>query len=122
MCGGAQQVLEMTTAYAKIRIAFGRPIGSYQGVKHRAADMLVDVENAKSLTYYAAWAVEEGLSEAPLAVSMAIAYASDAYRKVAGAIVIERGGKPGWKRWIGKIISTRCAWSPPPRLSSRTPS
>src|SRR5262249_21990541 len=51
MCGGAQKVLDMTTEYAKIRIAFGKPIGSYQGVKHKAADMLVDVENAKSLTY-----------------------------------------------------------------------
>jgi len=92
MCGGAQQVLDMTTAYAKIRVAFGKPIGSYQGVKHRAADMLVDVENAKSLTYYAAWAVDEGLSEAPLAVSMAKAYASDAYRKVAGAGIQLHGG------------------------------
>jgi len=92
MCGGAQQVLDMTTAYAKIRIAFGKPIGSYQGVKHRAADMLVDVENAKSLTYYAAWAIDEGLAEAPLAVSMAKAYASDAYRKVAGAGIQLHGG------------------------------
>ena len=92
MCGGAQQVLDMTTAYAKIRIAFGKPIGSYQGVKHRAADMLVDVENAKSLTYYAAWAVDEGLAEAPLAVSMAKAYTSDAYRKVAGAGIQLHGG------------------------------
>jgi alkylation response protein AidB-like acyl-CoA dehydrogenase len=92
MCGGAQQVLDMTTAYAKIRVAFGKPIGSYQGVKHRAADMLVDVENAKSLTYYAAWAIDEGLADAPLAVSMAKAYASDAYRKVAGAGIQLHGG------------------------------
>ena len=92
MCGGAQRVLDMTTAYAKIRIAFGKPIGSYQGVKHRAADMLVDVENAKSLTYYAAWAIDEGLAEAPLAVSMAKAYTSDAYRKVAGAGIQLHGG------------------------------
>src|SRR5262247_2872701 len=48
MCGGAQKVLDMTVEYAKIRQAFGRPIGSYQGVKHKAADMLVDVENRKS--------------------------------------------------------------------------
>ena len=48
MCGGAQKVLDMTVEYAKIRQAFGRPIGSYQGVKHKAADMLVDVENSKS--------------------------------------------------------------------------
>ena len=54
MCGGAQQVLDMTVAYAKIRVTFGKPIGSYQGVKHQAADMLVAIENAKSLTYYAA--------------------------------------------------------------------
>jgi alkylation response protein AidB-like acyl-CoA dehydrogenase len=92
MCGGAQQVLDMTTAYAKIRVAFGKPIGSYQGVKHRAADMLVDVENAKSLTYYAAWALDEGLAEAPLAVSMAKACASDAYRKVASAGIQLHGG------------------------------
>jgi alkylation response protein AidB-like acyl-CoA dehydrogenase len=92
MCGGAQKVLDMTTEYAKIRIAFGKPIGSYQGVKHRAADMLVDVENAKSLTYYAAWAVDERVPEAALACSMAKAYASDAYRKVAGAGIQLHGG------------------------------
>jgi alkylation response protein AidB-like acyl-CoA dehydrogenase len=92
MCGGAQRVLDMTTDYAKIRVTFGKPIGSYQGVKHRAADMLVDVENAKSLTYYAACAIDEGLADAPLAVSMAKAYASDAYRKVAGAGIQLHGG------------------------------
>jgi alkylation response protein AidB-like acyl-CoA dehydrogenase len=92
MCGGAQRVLEMTTEYAKIRVAFGKPIGSYQGVKHRAADMLVDVENAKSLTYYAAWAVDENATEAPLAASMAKAYASDAFRRVAGGGIQLHGG------------------------------
>ena len=92
MCGGAQKVLDMTTEYAKIRIAFGKPIGSYQGVKHKAADMLVDVENAKSLTYYAAWAADENVPEAALAASMAKAYASDAYRKVAGAGIQLHGG------------------------------
>jgi alkylation response protein AidB-like acyl-CoA dehydrogenase len=92
MCGGAQKVLEMTTEYAKIRVAFGRPIGAYQAVKHRAADMLVDVENAKSLTYYAAWAVDERVPESALAASMAKAYASDAYRRVAGAGIQLHGG------------------------------
>jgi alkylation response protein AidB-like acyl-CoA dehydrogenase len=92
MCGGAQRVLDMTTEYAKIRIAFGKPIGSYQGVKHRAADMLVDVENAKSLTYYAAWTMDENAPEAPLAASMAKAYVSDAYRKVSGAGIQLHGG------------------------------
>jgi len=92
MCGGAQKVLEMTVEYAKIRQAFGRPIGSYQGVKHKAADMLVDVENSKSITYYAAWAMDEGVPEGQLAVSMAKAYVSDAYRRVSGAGIQLHGG------------------------------
>ncbi len=83
---------DMTVEYAKIRQAFGRPIGSYQGVKHKAADMLVDVENSKSITYYAAWAMDEGVAEGPLAVSMAKAYVSDAYRRVSGAGIQLHGG------------------------------
>ena len=92
MCGGAQRVLEMTVDYAKLREAFGKPIGSYQGVKHKCADVLVEVENAKSLTYYAAWAVDEKQADAPLAVSMAKAYASDAGRKVSNAGIQLHGG------------------------------
>ena len=92
MCGGAQKVLDMTVEYAKIRQAFGRPIGSYQGVKHKAADMLVDVENSKSITYYAAWAMDEDAAEGPLAVSMAKAYVSDAYRRVSAAGIQLHGG------------------------------
>jgi len=92
MCGGAQKVLDMTVEYAKIRQAFGRPIGSFQGVKHKAADMLVDVENSKSITYYAAWAMDEGVAEGPLAASMAKAYVSDAYRKVSAAGIQLHGG------------------------------
>jgi alkylation response protein AidB-like acyl-CoA dehydrogenase len=92
MCGGAQQVLDMTVDYAKLRVAFGKPIGSYQGVKHQAADMLVALENAKSLTYYAAWAIDQDLDEGPLAVSMAKAAASDMARKVAGTGIQLHGG------------------------------
>ncbi len=92
MCGGAQQVLDMTVEYAKLRVAFGKPIGSYQGVKHQAADMLVAIENAKSLTYYAAWAVDQATEEAPLAVSMAKAAVSDMARKVAGTGIQLHGG------------------------------
>jgi alkylation response protein AidB-like acyl-CoA dehydrogenase len=92
MCGGAQQVLDMTVEYAKLRVAFGKPIGSYQGVKHQAADMLVAIENAKSLTYYAAWAVDEGESDAELAVSMAKAACSDMARRVAGTGIQLHGG------------------------------
>lgn len=92
ICGAAQRVLEMTVEYAKLRVAFGKPIGSYQGVKHKCADMLVEIENAKSLTYYAAWAVDEGAADAPLAVSMAKAAASDAGRKVCAAGIQLHGG------------------------------
>ena len=92
MCGGAQRVLEMTVDYAKLREAFGKPIGSYQGVKHKCADMLVEVENAKSLTYYAAWAIDEKQPDAAMAVSMAKAYASDASRKVSNAGIQLHGG------------------------------
>ncbi len=92
ICGAAQQVLDMTVEYAKLRVAFGKPIGSYQGVKHKCADMLVEIENAKSLTYYAAWAVDEGDAEAAIAVSMAKAAASDAGRKVCAAGIQLHGG------------------------------
>src|SRR5256886_13788821 len=92
MCGGAQKVLEMTVEYAKIRQAFGRPIGSHQGGEHKTADTLVGVENNKAITYYAAWAMDEGVPEGPLAVSMAKAYVSDAYRRVAGAGIQLHGG------------------------------
>ena len=92
MCGGAQKVLDLSTDYAKMRVAFGRPIGAYQAVKHRCADMLVAVENAKSITYYAAWAADQGAPDAELAASMAKAFVSDAYRKVAGDGIQVHGG------------------------------
>ena len=92
ICGAAQRVLDMTVEYAKLRVAFGKPIGSYQGVKHKCADMLVEIENAKSLTYYAAWAVDQGDPEAAVAVSMAKAAASDAGRKVCAAGIQLHGG------------------------------
>src|SRR5580765_201165 len=92
MCGAAQRVLEMTVDYAKLRVAFGKPIGTYQGVKHKCADMLIEIENAKSLTYYAAWAVDESEPDAAMAVSMAKAAASDAGRKVCAAGIQLHGG------------------------------
>ena len=92
MCGAAQRVLDMTVDYAKMRVAFGKPIGTYQAVKHKCADMLVEIENARSLTYYAAWAVDEGEADAPMAVSMAKAAASDAGRKVCAAGIQLHGG------------------------------
>jgi alkylation response protein AidB-like acyl-CoA dehydrogenase len=92
LCGTAQRAMELAVEYAKTRQQFGRPIGSYQAVAHRCADMLVQVESAKSLTYYAAWAVDNDVPEAPLAAAMAKAYASDAARLVTGAAIQVHGG------------------------------
>jgi len=81
MVGGAQQVLDMTVEYAKNRIQFGRPIGSFQAIQHHCANMAVDVEGARYVAYQAAWKVSEGL-DAGLEVSIAKAWTSDAYRRV----------------------------------------
>jgi alkylation response protein AidB-like acyl-CoA dehydrogenase len=92
MVGGVQKVLETTTEYAKTRHQFGKPIGIYQAVSHKLADMLVLSESGRSATYYAAWAVDADASDRALAASMAKAYVSDAYRKVAGDGIQVHGG------------------------------
>lgn len=92
MCGGAQKVLDMSVEYAKMREQFGRPIGSFQAIQHKCANMLVQVESAKSATYYAAWAVANDAPEAPLAAAMAKAYCSDAYRQVSAEGIQVHGG------------------------------
>jgi alkylation response protein AidB-like acyl-CoA dehydrogenase len=92
LAGTAQRVLELSVDYAKVRRQFGRPIGTYQAVSHRCADMLVAVESAKSLVYHAAWALDNGVPEAPLAAAMAKAYASDAARTVASLGLQVHGG------------------------------
>jgi alkylation response protein AidB-like acyl-CoA dehydrogenase len=92
MVGGAQRVLDISVAYAKERVQFGRPIGSFQAIKHKCAEMMLQVESAKSAAYYAAWAVDEDVPEAPLAVSMAKAYCSDAYCHTAGEGIQVHGG------------------------------
>ena len=92
MCGGAQRVLEMSVDYAKVREQFGRPIGSFQAIQHKCANMLVEVESSKSITYYAGWAVANDVPEARLAAAMAKAYCSDAYRHTAGEGIQIHGG------------------------------
>ena len=92
MVGGVQKVLETSTEYAKTRHQFGKPIGIYQAVSHKLADMLVLSESGRSATYYAAWAVDADAPDRSLASSMAKAYVSDAYRKVAGDGIQVHGG------------------------------
>lgn len=81
MLGGAQQVLEMTVNYAKERIQFDRPIGSFQAIQHKCANMLIDIDGAKYITYQAAWKSSEGL-DCAREVSMAKAWVSEAYQRV----------------------------------------
>ena len=77
--GGAQRVLEMAVEYAKVRVQFGRPIGSFQAIKHKCADMLLEVESAKSAAYYGMWCAAEMNDELPSVASLAKAYCSEAY-------------------------------------------
>ena len=90
--GVAQRALDMAIAYAKEREQFGRPIGAYQAVSHRLAGMLWDTEEARSLTYYAAWVADAEPESLPLAASMAKARASDAATAVTNAALQVFGG------------------------------
>jgi alkylation response protein AidB-like acyl-CoA dehydrogenase len=90
--GLAQRALEMSVAYAKDRQQFGRPIGAYQAVSHRCAQMLLETENSRSAVYGAAWAADAEPESLPLAASTAKAYASDAGWRVPDAAIQVHGG------------------------------
>jgi alkylation response protein AidB-like acyl-CoA dehydrogenase len=90
--GGAQRVLEMAVEYAKVRVQFGRPIGSFQAIKHKCADMLLEVESAKSAAYYAMWCASEMNDELPSVASLAKAYCSEAYFHSAAENIQIHGG------------------------------
>ena len=92
MVGGMQKVLDTTVEYAKTRKQFGKPIGQYQAIQIHCADMLVLTESSRSAAYYAAYAVQNRLPEARAAVSVAKAYASDAYREVGNKGIQCHGG------------------------------
>jgi alkylation response protein AidB-like acyl-CoA dehydrogenase len=91
MLGGAARALELTVEYARERHQFGQPIGSFQAVKHRCADMLVDVEGMRSVTYYAAWAIGADV-ESSVAASTAKAWCSDAAKRVHASALQVHGG------------------------------
>lgn len=90
--GGAEQVLEMTTEYVKQRVQFGRAVGSFQAVKHRLADMMVQVEAAKSAAWYAACVVDEGSAELAEAAAIAKSYCCDAFYDCAANAIQLHGG------------------------------
>ena len=96
--GGAQRVLEMAVDYAKTRVQFGKPIGSFQAIKHKCADMLLEVESARSAAYYAGFAADaadvtdNAVDELPVAASLAKAYCSEAYLHAAAENIQIHGG------------------------------
>jgi acyl-CoA dehydrogenase len=92
MLGGAARALAMSVEYAKEREQFGRPIGSFQAIKHRCADMLVDVEGMRSAAYYAAWAIGAEDADASVAASTAKTWCSDASRRVHASALQVHGG------------------------------
>ncbi len=111
--GAAEAALAMTNAYAKDRIQFGSPIGKYQGVKHRLAEMFVDIESFKSLLYYAAWTVDDAPGELPRAASLAKAYASDAFSRI-GIDAVQLHGAIGFTaEYDIQLYLKRSKWARP---------
>jgi alkylation response protein AidB-like acyl-CoA dehydrogenase len=92
MVGTAQKALDMAVEYAKVRTQFGKPIGAFQAVKHKCVDMMVALETARSLAYYACWAVDSRVPEASRAVAMAKAQVSDMAKYVTSEAIQVHGG------------------------------
>ncbi len=92
LLGAAQHMLDVSVEYAKDRVQFDKPIGSFQAVKHRLADMLVDVEGMRSATYYAAWCLAADHPDASVAASTAKTWCSDAATRVLGSALQVHGG------------------------------
>src|SRR5918994_1916610 len=92
MLGGASRAMDMAVEYAKERVQFGRPLGSFQAVKHRCADMLVDVEGMRSSAYWAAWCIGAADEDASVAASTAKIWCSDASKRVMASALQVHGG------------------------------
>ncbi|WP_197283656.1 acyl-CoA dehydrogenase family protein [Mycobacterium sp. Marseille-P9652] len=90
--GGAQRCLEMAVAYAKARRQFGKPIGSFQAIRHKCADVFLDIECARGAAYYAVRAAAERSPELPAVASLAKACSSEAYARAAAANIQIHGG------------------------------
>jgi alkylation response protein AidB-like acyl-CoA dehydrogenase len=92
MVGTASKVLDLTVQYSKEREQFGRPIGSFQAIKHKCAEMMADLEPSRAAAYYAGWAVASDAEDADLAVSVAKSFGSEALARVAAEGVQVHGG------------------------------
>ena len=107
LVGLAQRDFEISVDYAKERIQFGRPIGSFQAIQHKAADMITDVDGSRFIMYRAAWAVTEGEDDADLQVAMAKAWCSDATRRVVAHGQQIHGGIGFTKEYIIQLYFRR---------------
>ena len=112
--GGAQKVTDMSVAYAKEREQFGQPIGRFQGLKHQLAHMALDVEPARALVWYAAYAWDAELPDATRAAAMAKAHLCDVYTSATRAAIAAHGGigytwEYGLNYWFRRSIANR-AW------------
>jgi alkylation response protein AidB-like acyl-CoA dehydrogenase len=90
--GGAERCLELAVAYAKQRVQFARPIGSFQAIKHKCAEVLLEVESARGAAYYAGWAAAEDGEALPLAAAVARSYCAEAYLRAAEENLHIHGG------------------------------
>ncbi|MCL8208041.1 MAG: acyl-CoA dehydrogenase family protein [Actinomycetia bacterium] len=111
--GGMERCVELSAEHAKTRVQFGQPIGRFQAIKHRIVDMQVDLESARSLSYYAAWALDEDAPDRAVAVSNAKAFVSEAYVRVAQANVQTHGGMGfTWDADPHLYVKRAKAWAP----------
>jgi alkylation response protein AidB-like acyl-CoA dehydrogenase len=113
LTGVAQRAMEMAVEYAKDRKQFDRPIGAYQGVAHRCARMVLEVESARATTLYAAWAADNEPESLPIGASMAKAFAADAgWNVTASSLQVHGGIGFTWEHdlhWLLKRARTDCA-------------
>jgi alkylation response protein AidB-like acyl-CoA dehydrogenase len=113
LLGAARAAIDITVKYAQEREQFGAPIGRFQGVKHPLAEMLVDVESAKSILYYAAWCLDEGDADASRTVSLAKAYASEAFARIGVDSVQLHGGVGFTWEYDPHLYLKRSKWARP---------
>ena len=113
MVGAGSAMLNLTSEYAKQRIQFGKPIGQYQGVKHRLADMYVDLESYRSLCYFAGWCADDDAKELARAVSLAKGYASDAFNQIGIDGVGLHGAIGFTAEYDAQLFLKRSKWARP---------
>jgi len=110
LVGLSQMDFDVTLNYAKERVQFGRPIGSFQAIQHKLADAVIDVDGSRFITYKAAWSLQEGEPDADMMISMAKAWTSDASRRVVAHGQQIHGGIGFTKEYKIQLYFRRQKW------------